>query len=336
MKKAVFCIAAFLLSATLSSAALLLNEPFTYSDGALVTVSSGAWLHHSGTANEVMVTSGRVYLNGANTEDVNRPLDGQPYASTGSTNVFYTSFTVRFTSLPTSGGTYFAHFKDSSLHFSGAHLDADRRGGIRKFRLGISSASSSAASVTNITDLSLTTNYTVVTRLVNSNSVTTCQLWINPTAETDPSISFTEITSGMTVVSYALRENTGEGALSLDNLQVGTSFADVYSGDSGQVPAITSQSQYQTVTNGASVTLGVTATGTLPLGFQWQYNGTNLPGATSSNLTLTGVTFAQSGFYTCVVTNAASSVVSDPIILSVWCASTRHFPISLTIAMAMA
>jgi endonuclease/exonuclease/phosphatase family metal-dependent hydrolase len=266
-----------------------------------------------------------VYLDAANTEDVNRPIPGQPYASTGSTNVFYTSFTIRFTSLPTSGGTYFAHFKDSGTTFRARIWALTSGAASGKLRLGISSATSSAASVTNLTDLSLTTNYAVVARFVNSNSVTTCQLWIDPTAETDPSVSFTETTSGMTVVSYALRENTGEGALSIDNLRVGTTFSDVYSGGSGQVPTITSQSPNQTVTNGAGVTLGVTATGTLPLGFQWQCNGTNLPGAISSNLTLTGVTFAQAGFYTCMVTNAASSAVSDPIILSVWCASTPAF-----------
>jgi endonuclease/exonuclease/phosphatase family metal-dependent hydrolase len=322
VKKVVFCIATFLLSATLAGAALLLNDSFSYPDGSLVAVSGGVWAHHSGSAGEVAVASGRVLLSQANTEDVNAPLAGQPYASSGTTNVFYASFTVKFTTLPSSGGTYFAHFKDSGTTFRARIWALTSGAQSGKFRLGISSASSSAASITNLTDLSLTTNYTVVTRFVNSNSVTTSQLWIDPTAETDPSISITESTSGFTVVSYALRENTGEGALSLDNLLVGTSFADVYSSGSGQVPTITSQSQNQTVTNGASVTLSVTATGALPLGFQWQYNGTNLPGATSSNLTLTGVTFAQSGFYTCVVTNAASSVVSDSIILSVWCTST--------------
>jgi endonuclease/exonuclease/phosphatase family metal-dependent hydrolase len=325
VKKVVFCIATFLLSATLSGAALLLNEPFTYSDGPLVTVSTNAWVHHSGSANEVTVTSGRVYLDGANTEDVNRPIPGQPYASIGSTNVFYTSFTARFSSLPASGGTYFAHFKDSASGFRARIWALTSGAASGKFRLGISSATSSAASVTNLTDLSLTTNYTVVTRFVNSNSVATCQLWIDPTAESDPSVSFTEITSGMTVVSYALRESTGEGSLSLDNLRIGTTFADVYTGNSGQPPAITSQTSNQAVTNGAGVTLSVTATGTAPLGFQWQFNGTNLPGATSSNLTLTGVTFAQSGFYTCAVTNATSSVISDRIILSVWSASTPAF-----------
>ena len=53
--------------------------------------------------------------------------------------------------------------------------------------------------------------------------------------------------------------------------------------------------------------------------------GTNLPGAVSSNLTLTGVTFAQAGFYAAVVTNAAGSTISDPVALSVWCASAPAF-----------
>ena len=255
----------------MSGAALLLSDSFSYPDGPLVTVSGGVWAHHSGSAGEVMVSSGRVLLNEANTEDVNALLAGQPYAASGTTNVFYASFTVKFTSLPSGGGAYFAHFKNSSTTFrariwaltSGAALD--------RFRLGISSIDSSAASATNAMDLRLNTDYTVVTRLVNSNSVTVSTLWINPTAESDPSISITESTSAFTLVSYALRENTGEGALSIDNLRVGTSFADVFSSGSGQPPAITSQSPNQTVTNGASVTFSVSASGTPPLSYQWQF-----------------------------------------------------------------
>ena len=324
MKKVVFCIATFLLSATLSGAALLLNDSFSYPAGPLVAVSGGVWVHHSPSGSgtgEVAVASGRVLLNESNTEDVNARLDGQPYPASGTTNVFYASFTVKFTSLPSSGGAYFAHFKNSSSTFrariwaltSGAALD--------RFRLGISSTNSSAASATSTLDLRLNTDYIVVTRLVNSNSVTTSQLWINPTAESDSSISITENAAAFTVVSYAFRESTGEGALNIDNLRVGTSFADVFSSGAGQPPDITSQSQNQTVTNGASVTFSVNATGTPPLSFQWQCNGTNLPGAVSSNLTLTGVTFAQAGIYAAVVTNATGSTISDPVALSVWCAS---------------
>jgi len=323
VKKVVFCIATILLSATLSGAALLLNDTFSYPDGFLVAVSGGVWAHHSGSADEVRVESGRVLLNEVNTEDVNALLAGQPYLASGTTNVFYASFTVKFTSLPSGGGTYFAHFKNSSTTFRARIWALTGGPAPGKFRLGISSTDGSAAGATNTTDLNLNTDYTVVTRLVNSNSVST--LWINPASENDSSISTSESASTFTVVSYAFRESTGEGALSIDNLRVGTSFADVFSSGSGQPPAISSQSPNQTVTNGASVTFSVSASGTPPLSYQWQLNGTNLPGAVSSNLTLTGVTFAQAGIYAVVVTNAVGSTISDPVALSVWCASAPAF-----------
>ena len=198
-----------------------------------------------------------------------------------------------------------------------------------RLRLGISSTDGSAISATNPTDLRLNTDYLVVTRLVNSNSST---LWINPATESDPGVSTSDSPSAFTVVSYALREAPGEGALSVDNLRVGTAFADVVTGGP-QPPAIVSQSPNQTATNGAAVTFSVTATGTPPLGFQWQFTpaadagdqGTNLPGATGSNLTLTTVTFAQAGYYTAVVTNAAGSTFSDSMALAVWAGSAPAF-----------
>ena len=287
-------------------------------------VSSGVWAHHSGSVTgQVAVASGRVLLNEDNTEDVNSLLAGQPYPSTGATNVFYASFTVKFTSLPSGGGTYFAHFKNSSTTFRARIWALTGGAAPDRFRLGISSTSGSDISATNTMDLHLNTDYTVVARLVNSNSVST--LWINPTAESDSSISTSEGASAFTVASYAFREADGEGALNIDNLRVGTSFADVVSTGAGQPPAITSQSPNQTATNGASVAFSVSASGTPPLSYQWQFNGTNLPGAVSSNLTLTGVTFAQAGFYAAVVTNAAGSTLSDTVALSVWCASAPAF-----------
>jgi hypothetical protein len=58
------------------------------------------------------------------------------------------------------------------------------------------------------------------------------------------------------------------------------------------------------------VTLSVTAAGTAPLFYQWQFNGTNLVGATTATLSLANLTAADAGSYRVVITNAAGSVTS--------------------------
>ena len=57
-----------------------------------------------------------------------------------------------------------------------------------------------------------------------------------------------------------------------------------------QAPAITTHPASQTVTTGSPVTFNVTASGTPPLTYQWQRNGANIAGATSSSYTLAAVT----------------------------------------------
>ena len=109
---------AFLFLAYTGSAAVVLDESFSYPDGALTTVGAGKWETHSGTAGQVAVSSGRILLKFSDGEDVNALLAGEPYA-TGSSAVFYTRFTVNFSALPTSSGGYFAHFKDGGFTFRG-------------------------------------------------------------------------------------------------------------------------------------------------------------------------------------------------------------------------
>lgn len=73
----------------------------------------------------------------------------------------------------------------------------------------------------------------------------------------------------------------------------------------------------QTILLGASVSLSVTASGTPEPTYQWRKNGVDIPGATNSTLTIASAQTADSGTYTCVVTNAAGTVVSDPATLIV-------------------
>lgn len=68
----------------------------------------------------------------------------------------------------------------------------------------------------------------------------------------------------------------------------------------------------QSVTNyvGSDVTFNVTATGTAPLAYQWQYNGTNMHGAMSTNLLLTNLQTTHEGDYRVIVANTAGVVTS--------------------------
>ena len=82
-------------------------------------------------------------------------------------------------------------------------------------------------------------------------------------------------------------------------------------------PGIRLPPQNLSVVAGTDASFTVTATGPAPLGYQWQFGGTNLSGATSSSLTLTNVQPAAGGSYTVAVSDAAGSVTSAPAVLTV-------------------
>ena len=81
------------------------------------------------------------------------------------------------------------------------------------------------------------------------------------------------------------------------------------------LPVITSQPVSATVTAGGSVSFSVTATGAT--GHQWTFNGNNISGATGATHTLSSVTAANAGSYRVVVSNAAGSLSSDTVTLTV-------------------
>jgi hypothetical protein len=67
---------------------------------------------------------------------------------------------------------------------------------------------------------------------------------------------------------------------------------------------------------GTNAAFTVTATGT-PATYQWRFKGTNIAGATSSNLVLTNVQLKDSGEYSVIVSNSAGYALSDPATLTV-------------------
>jgi hypothetical protein len=83
-------------------------------------------------------------------------------------------------------------------------------------------------------------------------------------------------------------------------------------------PAITSDGICRVADAGQPATLSVTASGTAPLRYQWRLNGSDVAGATSSNLTFAAAQLTNAGSYTCVVTNSSGSVTSRVMSLTVY------------------
>ena len=83
-------------------------------------------------------------------------------------------------------------------------------------------------------------------------------------------------------------------------------------------PAITTQPASQMVTAGQTATFTVTATGTAPLSYQWQMNGTAIGAATAASYTTPATMTSDSGAqFTVVVSNAVGSVTSNAAALTV-------------------
>ena len=105
----------------------------------------------------------------------------------------------------------------------------------------------------------------------------------------------------------ALNAATGSGSrdtFGIDNAQL------TYTAFTASAPTITTQPIDQTVAEGETASFSVTASGTEPFSYQWQFNSNNISSGNAAILTLTNVTVAQQGSYRVIVTNAYGSVTS--------------------------
>ena len=107
------------------------------------------------------------------------------------------------------------------------------------------------------------------------------------------------------------------GADGLTILDLGPSFA--------TAPGISFQPQNQRALPGATIRFDVGANGTVPLTYQWQLNGTNLPSATNFVLRLANVQTNQAGQYSVIISNSVGVTASSNAVLSV------DFPPSVTL-----
>jgi hypothetical protein len=180
-------------------------------------------------------------------EDVNRLLSTSFNPVVDNVTKLYAAFTVNFSALPVSTGTdragsYFAHFKTGALNEYyarvGANLDGAAPG---TFRLAVANENWTSAATTEYPqDLSLGVTYEVVVRLDLATDQST--LWVAPfmapLVEDSYSVTATDTltyAAGGSINAFALRQGTSgiganqgaPGILSLDNLRIATSFAEL-------------------------------------------------------------------------------------------------------------
>jgi hypothetical protein len=84
----------------------------------------------------------------------------------------------------------------------------------------------------------------------------------------------------------------------------------------GAVPYVTQQPVSQSAIVGTNINFSVIASGTGPLRYQWQMNGTNIPGATAGSYTKSNVQTTDAGNYQAVITNTYGSVTSSVAVIT--------------------
>jgi hypothetical protein len=306
---------------------ILLQDDFAYADGALTNVSAGLWARHSGTVSDALVSGGKLQIFGARSEDVNRALTNTPGT------ILYASFILRNTTLPTAGGAYFAHFKDNGTANFRARTWALAPAGTTPgaWRLGITAAGNTPIQVFPL-DLATNVDYRVVISYDTVNFLGT--LFVDPVGEADTKSQTIDSTAALVISTFAFRQASGEGSLTIDDLFVANSFAEVNVGATKAATIYYEPQPAVTVDETATTNLFCVAGGAGTVTFQWLKNGgelvedgVNIVGVTSNRLYIAGATSANAGNYRCVVTSTTNGVFSGSVTSAVSVVTINTTPI---------
>jgi hypothetical protein len=82
-------------------------------------------------------------------------------------------------------------------------------------------------------------------------------------------------------------------------------------------PLVVVQPADRSVFLGSSVSFSVVASGTSPLSYQWQFNGTNIPGSTGSSHVIPSAQYEDAGSYRVLVSNSVGAAASSNAVLTV-------------------
>ena len=151
-------------------------------------------------------------------------------------------------------------------------------------------------------------------------------------------------TTNLTISNLQTNDNGNSYSVIVTNATGSTNSSVALLTVTNVAPAIVVQPQDQTLRAGSNATFTVTASGTAPLSYQWQFNGSNLldgtnvdgsqiSGSITTNLTVSFAQTNEDGNYTVVITNVAGSVTSSAAVLTVAQLAMTNQPASQTVGM---
>jgi alpha-tubulin suppressor-like RCC1 family protein len=302
-----------------------------------------SWWSGDGYAADIAGTNSGVLQGGASADAVG--VVGAAFSFDGTNGLVQipdslslrpTNFTlecwVRFASLDSPGsggapaGVQYIIFKQNSRSsfFEGFDLGKTRIAGGDVFKFIVTSAAGQGVSLQSATMVSTGLWYHVA-GVRGSNFI---RLYVNGALEAQANVGFAQdygshpLYFGTSGQSYWDRKFAGSlDEVSLYNRALGPGeIAAIYAaGAAGKckAPNITSQPQSQTVMVSSNATFSVAATGFGTLRYQWRFNSSPIPGATTADLTLVNVQPSAAGSYSVVVSNALGSVTSSNAVLTV-------------------
>jgi hypothetical protein len=329
----------FALLATLSLRAdVLFYDGFDYSNGLIET--DGLWQVYSPSTplQDAYVTNNLLILDSAYSDSVDVPFTND----TGS-SIIYASFTIKVTSLPSTGGGFFEELQDTNEDYVG-RLFINREGTVvpNTYRIGIANFATSIATkgatnypmdlATGITylvvfsyDTNLNDTYPNGTLVINPASFN--DYANSPAYATDGSGTAGQVADPISRIGFSQYAN--QGIMGIGDLTVGTSFSDVFT----NIPAIPVVGVSPLSTNiylGHTLQLYTAASGLGQLSYQWLSNnvpmvddGVTVIGSGSNVLTLTAL--QSTANYSVAIANSAGSVTSSVAIVSIITTPTAPF-----------
>jgi hypothetical protein len=271
-----------------------------------------------------------VQMTGTAGSNRDRGVNTASVAITGS-ETLYAAFMINVQSDPTAQRqiAYWDDNGSAGTPSAGLFLNANRTLSVSK--------GSATPSATNATPLAAATTAFVVLayKAHGASGDDEVSVWINPTlggSEPAPSLTTTSGSDKTALQGFFLSQKTGyTGTIYIDEVRLGTTWADVTPGTSGcDSAAVTSNPNNASVQAGQTATFTVEATGTSRT-YQWEYSpdsGANWypvsggTGATTASYTTAATTTGENNYqYHCVVSVAcdSSTATSSAATLTVTC-----------------